>query len=1271
MSKLRRLSRGFLSKFAAKPAKRERARRRLITEQLEDRRLLAGDFARFAEDHNPGAPADVNASGEVTPLDALIIINKLNAGDEESEGDGVIKKTDVNNDGHTTPIDVLQVVNFMAESEGTTTFNITAVPFDQVLERPINVNGTTVSTLDQSTWGNIQANDEIILSNAIDNQGNVANGQYTVTNVSGTSLTLNQAPNLVNFFGTVQVGRIITQIGTNTDFVLGIVAEDLTSDGPFAVFTDIDFDSTLASVTGLDITGDPDPDDPTDNFKFNSFVNGKSGDFTTTPGLVDEAGAFRPAGGGLGSGVHLAFTVDMRTSGATGTLDLALSAAGIIEGEDPNGPDFPSGLPAHDVLVNGSNVPVCQMIRTQFLPNDTPPCDGMVMYNGTSLLVTSDIIAQDDTATVNEDEGPVFINVLANDSVNVGTGPTITTPIPTISTNGGTVAQVTQSGVDGFNYTPAANFSGTDTFTYTITNGFTTASADVTITVIPDVPPPIISGPTALSTNEDTDLTLGGFTITDEDSNSITVTLTANGTLSNTSFSGTPAEVTSTLNSVTYSPLENSTAADTISITASDGTLSDTHTTSITINPVDDTAEFGNLPASLQAFLNQTLNIPSFTVTDPDSTFDVTLSVDTGTIANGTATGGPGTVTVSGATYTPPSGFTGSATLTVTVDDGTTSPVTQEVPITVAPPVRPFAAGDMITIDEGDASGSVNVLTNDLAQSAVGNLVIDSTSLPIPTDQGTVTQSGTTFTYTPPNSDFFGSTSFTYTLIDSVDSGDGPSTGTVAITVNPINDAPVVSISTPQPLLEDSIDNPLGVSVTDIDNSTVTVTLSVGHGTLNAGGQSGSTIQIPNSSLGGLTYTPDGDYFGPETLNVDANDGTLSANDTVNITIQPVNDAPTLVVPGSQSFFTDFDNRFSSDPAPFSIADIDAGTNEVQVDLTIGDGTLTISSTSGVTVSQNPNGSNGIRISGSVSNINSALGSGVDYRTSQPGTKTLNVEVNDLGNTGSGNQLTASDTIDVEVLDFVPVDIIGQVFIDHDGDNHKDSNEPGIEGIDIILSGVDFQGNSVNMTDTTNALGTYEFLGLRPSEPGNPYTITQEQPLFIQNNHGGSNTMQLAIDQSGNVTPIGGTTNFGEGGFVPEFSDVFDHFIHLQNSPFDSGILFGSQNGTQGWSVLYGDGWDLTRYGNARLSINSDGESGVLTVFDSVLGQDRTANVSTKDATLTSRGKGTDKIYRVIGGSSLLGSSSSNAAAAANGEGESQSSHSIFLHAVDAIMAGA
>ena len=66
-----------------------------------------------------------------------------------------------------------------------------------------------------------------------------------------------------------------------------------------------------------------------------------------------------------------------------------------------------------------------------------------------------------------EDSTANAINVLANDT-DPDTGTTLTITAVTQPTNGTVV--ITGDGT-GLTYTPAANFTGPDTFTYTITDG--------------------------------------------------------------------------------------------------------------------------------------------------------------------------------------------------------------------------------------------------------------------------------------------------------------------------------------------------------------------------------------------------------------------------------------------------------------------------------------------------------------------------------------------------------------------------------------------------------------------------------------------------------------------------------------------------------------------------------------------------------------------------------------------------------------------------------
>ena len=153
------------------------------------------------------------------------------------------------------------------------------------------------------------------------------------------------------------------------------------------------------------------------------------------------------------------------------------------------------------------------------------------------------------------------------------------------------------------------------------------------------------------------------------------------------------------------------------------------------------------------------------------------------------------------------------------------------------------------------------------------------------------------------NLDFNGADTLTVATSDAT----ATDTDTIAITVNPVNDAPINTVPGAQSVAEDTILPIAGVSVADIDSSALTTTLSVANGILNVtagparvtgnGTDSviiaGTAAQI-NAALAGLAYTGNLNFNGPDTLTVATNDGTATDTDTIAITVNPVNDPPVL-----------------------------------------------------------------------------------------------------------------------------------------------------------------------------------------------------------------------------------------------------------------------------------------------------------------------------------------------------------------------------------------
>jgi hypothetical protein len=220
------------------------------------------------------------------------------------------------------------------------------------------------------------------------------------------------------------------------------------------------------------------------------------------------------------------------------------------------------------------------------------------------------------------------------------------------------------------------------------------------------------------------------------------------------------------------------------------------------------------------------------------------------------------------------------------------------------------------------------------------------------------------------------------------------------------------------------------------------------------------TLAGVNTALNGLTYTPPANFSGSATLTVTTNDlgnsgsgGPLGDSDTVSIAVSSVNDAPINTVPGTQTISEDSTRSFSSGNGnAISISD-DAGTNPVQVALTVTSGTLTLAGTSGLTFTAGANGSSAMTISGTLSSINAAI-NGLIYTPAAnfSGSATLTVTSNDLGNTGSGGALGDTDAVVITVtgVNDLPV-------------NTVPGPQSGSENTSLVFSSAG--GNAISVSD--------------------------------------------------------------------------------------------------------------------------------------------------------------------------------------------------------------
>ena len=125
------------------------------------------------------------------------------------------------------------------------------------------------------------------------------------------------------------------------------------------------------------------------------------------------------------------------------------------------------------------------------------------------------------------------------------------------------------------------------------------------------------------------------------------------------------------------------------------------------------------------------------------------------------------------------------------------------------------------------------------------------------------------------------SDSFTYTIDD--DDGEPSIEATVSLTITPVNDAPIADNGTLT--IDEDIGSGGTLSASDVENNPLTYSI-VGNG-------SKGTVVITSATTGAYTYTPNLDANGPDSFTFRVNDGLADSNTaTVNITINPINDAP-------------------------------------------------------------------------------------------------------------------------------------------------------------------------------------------------------------------------------------------------------------------------------------------------------------------------------------------------------------------------------------------
>ncbi|MBS0437260.1 MAG: tandem-95 repeat protein, partial [Proteobacteria bacterium] len=533
-------------------------------------------------------------------------------------------------------------------------------------------------------------------------------------------------------------------------------------------------------------------------------------------------------------------------------------------------------------------------------------------------------VANADTVAATEDNAVTITPaaLLGNDTdIDNGTTLSITSVQGAVN---GSVALVGGNVV----FTPAANYNGPASFTYTVSDGNGgTSTATVTVNVAAVNDAPVASSSTITVAEESVNTPLGLAAPTDVDGNALTITVTGLPTVGTVTLAdGTPVTNGQVLTAAQLTGLQFDAPADlaaatttSFSYSVNDGTTTVNAGTTINVTPVNDAPVAQ--AASFTVAEDAAIVNGAVTATDADVgatfTFALNGAAPAGLIfnADGTYSFNPAnaayqslgvgqqTVITVPYTVTDNAGATSTANLVITVTGTNDAPVanantvaaTEDTALTITPAAL---LGNDTDIDNGTTLSITSV------QGAVN---------------GSVALVGGNVVFTPA-ANYNGPASFTYTVSDG---NGGTSTATVTVNVAAVNDAPVAQAAA-FTVAEDAALVNGAVTATDVD--------------------AGSTLSfaLNGAAPAGLTFNPDGTYsfnpanaayqslgVGQQTVitvpyTVTDNAGATSTANLV-ITVTGTNDAP---VANADTVAATEDNAVTITPAALlgNDTDIDNGT---------------------------------------------------------------------------------------------------------------------------------------------------------------------------------------------------------------------------------------------------------------------------------------------------------------------------------------------------------
>jgi uncharacterized repeat protein (TIGR01451 family) len=297
-------------------------------------------------------------------------------------------------------------------------------------------------------------------------------------------------------------------------------------------------------------------------------------------------------------------------------------------------------------------------------------------------------------------------------------------------------------------------------------------------------------------------------------------------------------------------------------------------------------------------------------------------------------------------------------------------------------------------------------------------------------------------------------------------------------------DAPNVLFSDPLPTGVTFVSGTFEVNETTSRNGTVTFNsttnrLEANLGTLLAGGTSTTNRALitlvvrADATAAAGTVNNTATLTSPDNTTGVTNTESTTINRSFDLTVTKQDGLTTLTRGQSVTYTITVTNTGPSAATAVNVSDT------LPPNMTFVSATSGFTNANGVITGQipsiNPNASSTVTIVATVSN-DAPNGANL----------TNTVTVNSAGETNTANN-TATDTSTVAST----ANLSGRVYVDSNGNGVRDTNEPGIAGVTMTVTGTATSGGaSVTRTTTTDANGEYTFSDL----PVGTYSVSQTQP---------------------------------------------------------------------------------------------------------------------------------------------------------------------------------